>query len=241
MPSLPTPPPTRSSWADEDEDEERSSTAPSFPAPPQPYRRPERPSEGGGHERFRSERSSDRRFSERSSDRRPERSGRSERLSDRSEHQHRDGIPCLCRSPESQGFIYPPPHLVRFDRRSREPLLGHPAHLCAGYFHTDRCFEAEAADESSGVYCLAPPRADSAGAAERARGDVRLSDMLGDDERPTCERKPNTILMLRVQSETEDLYLCRYTNCFRGCACTRLHAECKFSWRWPPHARTALR
>jgi hypothetical protein len=118
-------------------------------------------------------------------------------------------IPCMCRSPESQGFIYPPPHCVRFQPRSRQSLLGSPAHLCAGYFHTDRCFEAESADEASGTFCLAPPPPPP----ERFLNAPLV-----------CERKPNTILMLRVQSAAEEMYLCRYTNCFRGYA-NSLHAE----------------
>jgi hypothetical protein len=115
----------------------------------------------------------------------------------------------MCRSPESQGFIYPPPHCVRFQPRSRQSLLGSPAHLCAGYFHTDRCFEAESADEASGTFCLAPPPPPP----ERFLNAPLV-----------CERKPNTILMLRVQSAAEEMYLCRYTNCFRGYA-NSLHAE----------------
>ena len=118
-------------------------------------------------------------------------------------------IPCMCRSPESQGFIYPPPHCVRFQPRSRQSLLGSPAYLCAGYFHTDRCFEAESADEASGTFCLAPPPPPP----ERFLNAPLV-----------CERKPNTILMLRVQSAAEEMYLCRYTNCFRGYA-NSLHAE----------------
>ena len=39
-----------------------------------------------------------------------------------------------------------------------------------------------------------------------------------------CERKPNTILLLRVQDANQDVLLCRYSNCYRGYADT-LHAE----------------
>jgi len=103
-------------------------------------------------------------------------------------------------------------------------MLGSQAQLCAAFFHTERCYEAEAAADAP-VLCLAPSRGSAASGVGSAGGDVRSAPV-------TCERQPTTVLVAllqRVQRDGEDpeppLYECRYTNCFRGSVADTLHAE----------------
>ena len=96
-------------------------------------------------------------------------------------------------------------------------LLGSTAQLCAGFFHTDRCYEAET-QCGAPVLCLAPSLPGSDAERERV-GDTHMSSVV------YCERKPTTVLILQVRRGEELLYVCRYTNCFKGSVADSQHAE----------------